>query len=148
MTGNASEAPSSLRIARRVLDREVVPSAGATPADVAAALQRVCARLSYNLRDSMGPAGYDALLVRALARAEPAHPALVAACPRNGGEIHLDNLQASIEKHGVVAATAAVEALLAAFIDLLSRLIGEDMAIRLMDQDVPRSRPGGGARLP
>ena len=148
MTGDESERLSSVRIARRVLDREAVSNAGATPADVALALGRVCARLSYNLRDSMGAAGYDALLARALTRAEPAHPALAAACPRNGGEIHVDNLQASIETHGVAAATAAVEALLAAFIDILSRLIGEDMAIRLMDQDVPRSRPGGGARLP
>lgn len=146
MTGSASEVPPSLRVARRVLDREAVVSAAGAPEDVAVVLQRVCTRLSCNLRDAMGPAGYDALLDRALVRAEPAHPALTAACPRNGAGIRVENLQASIETHGAPAVTAAIEALLVAFIDILSRLIGEDMAIRLIDQDVPRSRPRGGAR--
>ncbi len=148
MTASGSEGPPALRIARRVLDREVAQIAGAPPADVAAALERVCTRLSRNLRDAMGPAGYDALLARAVARAEPAHPALTAACPRNAAEIHVDDLHASIETHGVPAATAAIEALLTAFIDILSRLIGEDMAIRLIDEDVPRSGRDGGARAP
>ena len=35
--------------------------------------------------------------------------------------------------HGVTAVTAAIEALLAALLDILGRLIGGDMATRLID---------------
>ena len=130
------------------MGREVMRDAGANPAAVASALQRVFARLSYSLRDAMGPAGYDALLLRALARAKRAHPALAMARPLSDPEIPSDTILAIIEAHGADAATDAMEALLVAFIDILSRLIGEDMAIRLIDPDVPQSPPTGGAGLP
>jgi hypothetical protein len=64
------------------------------------------------------------------------------------GDVHVDEVLATIEEYGVGAITAAIENLLAALIDILSRLIGEDMAIQLIDQDVPQSRPHDGAREP
>jgi uncharacterized iron-regulated protein len=113
---------------------------------VGAALQRSCLRVSESLRDSMGEDGRNALLVRALARTEADHPALKNVVRINEGSIHLDGVVASVEAHGVAAVTAAIEALLAALTDLLARLIGEDMAVRLIDPDAPPSRKGDGAQ--
>ena len=146
MSGEA-EASASLRIARRVIEREAI--AGNTdPAIVAPALQRICARTCTNLRDAMGDSGCEALVARARARAERPHPALEDLCRRRNGDLQVEDVLAIIAAHSVDAVTAAIEAFLAALIDILSRLIGEDMAIRLIDQDVPRSRPSGGAQAP
>jgi uncharacterized iron-regulated protein len=111
-----------------------------------AALQRTCLRVSDNLRDSMGDAGCNALLARALARTEADHPALKDIRRLDEDNIHLDGVLASIEAHGVAAVTAAIEALLAALVGILGRLIGEDMAIRLIDHDASRSRAGDGGK--
>lgn len=81
----------------------------------------------------MGVDGCNALLVRALARMEADHPAVKKVCRINGDNIQLDGVAASIEAYGVAAVTAAVEALVATLLDALGRLIGEDMAIRIID---------------
>jgi len=145
MNRDASPSPTSLQIARRLLAREG-PGSKDKPEMVGAALQRSCLRVSESLRDSMGEDGRNALLVRALARTEADHPALKNVVRINEGSIHLDGVVASVEAHGVAAVTAAIEALLAALTDLLARLIGEDMAVRLIDPDAPPSRKGDGAQ--
>jgi hypothetical protein len=96
----------------------------------------------------MGEDGADALFARALARTESQHPALknMLRLDEAGGGIHLNGVVASVEAHGAAAVNSAMEALLAALVDILGRLIGEDMAIRLIDHDDPRSRPADGAQ--
>jgi hypothetical protein len=143
---DASAFLTSVQIARRLLAREAAPGSKGKPEMVGAALQRTLVRVSESLHDSMGEGGRNALLVRALARTEADHPALKNIVGLNEGGIQLDGVVASVDAHGVAAVTAAIEALLAALIDLLARLIGEDMAIRLIDHDAPRSRKGGGAQ--
>jgi hypothetical protein len=138
--------PSAQEIARRLLAREM--PAGGEPAMVAAALQRALARVSANLRDSVGDDGRDALLARALARTEPDYPALKDIRRLNNGAVHLDGVVASADAHGVAPVTAAIEALLAALVDVLARLIGEDMAMRLLDHDLSEPLPDGGTRTP
>jgi hypothetical protein len=147
MTGDADQVPGSSRVARRILDREAIPSGDAAQAVVAEALHRVCARTLANLRDAMGGAGCDALMARALSRATAAYPVLKDMWRRSTADVRVEDLQATIEAHGAATTVAAVEALLVALIDILSRLIGEDMAIRLIDHDVPRSRPSDGAQV-
>jgi hypothetical protein len=146
MNGDPSQTSAGSLIARRILDREAASDGHATSAAVAGALQQVCLRTAANLRDAMGVGGCEALLARAVARAVETHPALEDICRRSAANIQIDDLLAAIEARGVVATTTAVEALLGALIDILSRLIGEDMAIRLIDPDVPRPRPNAGAR--
>ena len=126
-----------------MLARGVASANGRDPKAVGAALQRTCARVSQSLRDSMGEDGRSALLVRALARTEADHPALKNIVGLDEGGIQLDGVAASVETHGVAAVTEAIEALLAALIDLLGRLIGEDMATGLIDHDAPQSQEGG-----
>jgi hypothetical protein len=115
---------------------------------VGAALQRTLVRVSESLHDSMGDGGRNALLVRALARTEADHPALKNIVGLNEGGIQLDGVVASVDAHGVAEVTAAIEALLAALVDILARIIGEDMAIRLIDAGALWPPKGGGARAP
>jgi hypothetical protein len=148
MSSDASGSAISLQIARRLLASEATPGSGRKPTIDAATLQRAVQRVSENLRDVMGEDGSSALLARALSQTERAHPALQSIRRLNGGSIHLDGVIAGVEAHDVAELTAAVEALLAALIDILGRLIGEDMAIRLIDSDPVPSRRRAGAREP
>ena len=61
-------------MARRLIERETTDLASV--AEVGPALQRVCARLSGNLRRFVGDDGYGALLARALSRTESEQPVL------------------------------------------------------------------------
>ena len=123
---------SSLQIARRVLRRAGETGSDDGGAPTAAELQRACNRLKANLCETMGADGCTALFARALARTEAAHPALKSVRRVSEGDIALDDVLPSVETHGLAAVTEALEAFLAALIDVLGRLIGEDMALRLM----------------
>lgn len=148
MNRDTSPSPTSLEIARRLLARAVGPRGNGKPAVVGAALQRTVLDVSASLRDSMGEDGRNALLVRALARTEADHPALKNIVGLDEGGIQLGGVAASVEAHGVAKVTAAVEALLATLVDVLGRLIGEDMAIQIIDHDASQPRKGGGAKTP
>jgi hypothetical protein len=148
MNRDAPQPPISLQIARRLLALEAAQGNEGEPERVGAALQRTCLRVSETLRDSMGEGGSNALLVRAFLRSEGDHPLLKNIYRLNGGTLHLDGVVASVEAHGVSGVTTAIEALLAALFDILSRLIGEDMTIRLFDHDAPRSQSGDEGRAP
>jgi hypothetical protein len=128
---------SSLDIARRLLAHEAASSngSGGDPRAAAVALERACARVSERLRDSMGDDGYSALLARAIAHTEASHPVLKGIHRRTPNGIQLDGVVASVEINGVPAVTGSLEALLAAVLDILGRLIGEDMAVRIIDQN-------------
>jgi hypothetical protein len=138
----------SRQFARRLLARDAVEVRDGEPEQVAAALRRTGLRVSANLRDALGEAGSSALLARALARAEADYPALHGMSRQNQGEINLDTVVTVIERHGVAAATAVFESLLAALIDILSRLVGEEMAMQLMDHDASGSHRGGEEQAP
>jgi hypothetical protein len=114
------------------------------PKVIGAALQRTCARVSENVRDAMGDDGWNALLARAITQTESAHPVLSNIRRFNDGRVHLDRVVECVEANGAAAVTEAIEALFATLVDILGRLIGEDMAIRLIDPDASRSRRGGG----
>lgn len=92
-----------------------------------------CREVTKNLRDAMGPDGCSALLTRALAQCEPQHPVLKHMRGPDEREIQLEGVSAAIAQHGVAVVEAAVEAVETALVDILGRLIGEDMALRLID---------------
>ena len=93
----------------------------------------------------MGDAGCAALLARALARTEGAHPVLKDLHGRADEGIRLDGIATSANAHGIETVTAAIEALIGALVDILTRLIGDDMAIRLLDHDGHQPPARGGA---
>jgi hypothetical protein len=141
MNRETPHSSASLDVARRVL--ALGADAPDDPKVAGEALHRACVRVSANLRDAMGEAGADALLARALARTEAHHPALKNIRRLTDGGFQLDGVIASIEAHGVATVTAAIEALLATLVDILGRLIGDDMALRLInDGDLGPSQNG------
>jgi hypothetical protein len=124
-----------------------MPHDGTTPT-AGTALQRSCLRFANDLRRSLGEAGYVALLARAFARTEEAHPALKDLRRPGDDDIHFDAIAASADRRGTDDVAAAVAALIASVIEILTRLIGEDMAIRLFDDDAPEPSTPDRDRVP
>lgn len=114
-------------------------------ADAGERMQRLCTRVSYNLRWSLGDDGYDALLTRALKRAEAEHRSLKDIYRVTDSGIQLDGVVACIGRHGEPEVAAALESLLTALIELLSSLIGADMVLNLLDMNGPPTPRGGQA---
>jgi hypothetical protein len=142
---------TSSEVARRILARDALApgheTESPTPETAIMALQQSWTRVTDALRHSMGDAGCAALLGRALARTEAAHPVLKNLGRADEG-IRLDHIAASANAHGIESVTAAIEALIGALVDILTRLIGGDMAIRLLDHDGPQSPAHGDGRQP
>lgn len=86
----------------------------------------------------MGVDGCTVLLARSLARVEGAHPCLALIQRRDGREVYLDGVAAALETYGYAATDSAITALLATLVEILGRLIGEDMAMRIIDLGAPR----------
>ena len=139
---------TSSEIARRILAREARTVGHGTPEAAAPALQQACTRVTDVLRESMGDAGCAALLARAFARTEGTHPPLKDLRRAGDDGVRLDGIAASADEHGVEDVTAAIEALISAVIDILTRLIGEDMTIQLFDRGELEPPTRGGARAP
>jgi len=126
--------PAVLAVARRLWPAEVGSSE--TPAQLATAASALCAQLRSGLGSWIGPDAFETLLQRALDRAAAAHSAL-ASIKAQGGS--LDGLGPAAEAHGPAKVRAGVLAVVTALIELLSRLIGEEIALRLVQ---PSSQDG------
>ena len=101
------------------------------PEQVAAGAARLFTRLRAGLGRWIGAEGYCALLDRAIALVRAEHPALDGlSCQREGEPVTLETVRA----HGSSQVAAGIVALLAAFIDLLGRIVGEEIAVRLVEQ--------------
>ena len=121
-------------LARRLL-------AGDAPAEhapdaVAAAAERVCGRVSANLSRWFGTDGTDALFTRAVVRAQAEHPALANVRYSRQSPLCLQGLPETARTHGAAAADDGVAAILTALIELLGRLIGQDIALRLVEHSL------------
>lgn len=154
--GGANEATPRLsspqaQPARDLAHRLLGPEAGAAgaPDALAASATRACERVLENLSRWVGIDGADALFARALTRAQTQYPALgvVRFGPRS--EICLEGIEESARTHGAAAAAEGVAGILTALIELLGRLIGDDLATQLVQQSLPdrpthESQPTGG----
>jgi hypothetical protein len=143
----ASSPPAAAAIGERsVLARELLgrgPVENGQLPQTGADMQRAFSRVSDNLRRSLGEDGYRALVGRAIARME-SDPPVWTATRYAGLGIDLDVVVA-VERHGVKAVGAALESLVAALFDILSDLIGVEMARNLLDHDDTRRARVGGA---
>ncbi|HUF25415.1 MAG TPA: hypothetical protein VMM18_00435 [Gemmatimonadaceae bacterium] len=122
-------------MARRLLGREA--EAAGAPDALAASATRACERVLENLSRWVGIDGADALFARALKHARTNHPVLgvVRFGPRS--EICLEGIEESARTHGAAAAAEGVAGIFTALIELLGRLVGEDLATHLVQQSVP-----------
>ena len=126
---------SAQDLARRLLARDA-PVEDA-PDAVAAAAEQVCGRVSANLSRWFGIDGTNALFARALVRAQTDHPALANVRYSRQSTVCLEGLAESAPIHGAEAVADGVAAILTALIELLGRLIGQDIVMRLMEASVP-----------
>jgi hypothetical protein len=101
------------------------------PEEMAAAAEQGCARLRAGLTRWIGSDGYRALADRALQQARAGHPVL-AGLQCQAGDVQ--GVAAAVGVHGAAEVREGIIALVALLIDLLSRLIGEEMAMRLVEQ--------------
>jgi hypothetical protein len=100
------------------------------------ALYRASDTAVQNLREALGDHGCEALLGRAFATLELRHPVVTEL--RDPHTFTRERLAIAVQAHGEPAVEAAVEGFISVLIEILGRLIGEDMAIRLIDPDAPR----------
>ena len=101
------------------------------PDQVAAGVARLFARLRAGLGRWVGAEGYCALLDRAVVLVRTAHPVVDGlSCRTEDDPI----TPAAVQAHGPAEVTAGTIALLAALIELLGRIVGEEIAVRLVEQ--------------
>jgi hypothetical protein len=128
---------AAMETAQRLWAREGVDHG--SPEIVAAVVERVCVQLSLGIARWIGVQGYRNLLERALAETRTEHAAL--------GNLHCrgdanDATVEAVRAHGAARVKNAFLALVARLIDLLGRVVGAEMAARLVEQSwaAPSSR--------
>ncbi len=121
--------PASTETARRLWAGESVETA--EPKAVMAAIEQVCARLRLGLGRWIGSEGYGALLERVLEEAVTDTPALRGFRFPPDGE---DKVAGTVSAREVPAVIRSFVSAVALLIQRLSQVIGEDMAMQLVEQ--------------
>lgn len=113
----------------RLLVRRQAGADGAdpSPTQAAAACEVACREIAR----WVGPLGADALFSRAMASSRFRHPAL-ATIELDRSRFALKGVDESVRIHGEVQTSADLEAMLGILIGLLGRLVGADLAERLV----------------
>ncbi len=138
LTGPSAAASDA---ARQLLTREVADLSSADAAATAAVIERVCERMGTGLARWIGPDGYRALLRRALHESRDIQPEFaILACDGNDGA----RVAEAVDRNGAEPSLAALESLVGILMKLLGRIVGEAMAIQLVEQAVA----GGPAGTP
>ncbi|MGZ8377237.1 MAG: hypothetical protein ACXW0Z_08335 [Gemmatirosa sp.] len=122
--------------AYRLIARESA-APGSPPPDDGAAAERALHRLAGELTGWFGPFGTHALITRALAHARAEHPSLGGVTLGTPSALNVEGLAHSARGHGAAGAAGAVE-LLAWIIELLGRLIGDELAAVLVASGASR----------
>jgi len=132
--------PLARRIARRLISsHRSERSEGDTAARAAAT---ACDDLYQALSRWVGSDGCHALFTRALAETRTEYPALAKIQLRARSEPSIDGVPETIMAHGDAATAEALESILVHLIQMLGRLIGDDMATKLIERSVGVSARG------
>jgi len=135
-TPSPSQTPAG-QIARRLIRaRQSESTGGDTAARTAAA---ACGSLYRELSRWVGPDGCHALFTRALAETRTEYPALAQIQLRARSEPYIDGVAETIMAHGDPATAEALESMLVRLVELLGRLIGDDMAMKLIARSLAPS---------
>lgn len=102
-----------------------------TPQHVASAAERLCAQSREGLGRWIGTQGYRALLDRALGMARAEHPVLRGMSCLGGDDAAI---AAAVRTHGEGQVAEGMVAWLAAMMEVLGRIIGEETAVHLVEQ--------------
>ena len=129
--------PPARQLAHRLINsRRSGRAADETPARAAAA---ACDHLYRELSRWVGPDGCHALFTRALAQARTEYPLLEQIQLRARSEPYIDGVAATIMAHGDPATAEGLESMLVRLVELLGRLIGDDMATKLIERSLAAS---------
>ena len=139
-------APTRSPIARDIA-RQLMAFESAGSADPAA-MQRLCTRVSENLRNSVGDDGYNALLSRVQASTNGEHPALAGILFVDRGSVRLGDVTAAVTAHGADAVSTALESMFTALAEVLSGLIGADMVLSILHPGGAHPPAAGGGNTP
>lgn len=130
--------PVAQELARRLLAHEAGARQG--PEELAAAIERIHHRLRQTLARLIGLAGFNALFDRALHLAGAASPALAQVT------VELQGAREFAVAHDSFTVRAGFVSILAHFIGLLIRFVGEELTVGLIREAWPglRSSAVGG----
>ena len=135
--------PSAGELARQILARDLEGVDAPTPINVAAAAERAFHRVSNRLTHWVGPDGTQALFARALALAQARDHSLKAVQPPARSALFLDTLAENAEPGDGAAVLNGVSLIMTTLIELLTRLVGEDLAVRLVAEAATGQSPDG-----
>jgi hypothetical protein len=133
--GRSPDQPPARRVARDLISARHASSDDSTARAAAAA----CSHLYHRLARWIGPDGCHALFTRALTQARPDHPALEQIYLRAHSEPYLEGAAGSIAAHGDAPTADAIESVLTHVVELLRRVIGDEMTAKLIDPELPES---------
>lgn len=135
--------PPARQIARGMIDKHRSERAdGHTAARAAAA---ACDNLYRELSRWVGSDGCHALFTRALAETRTEYPAALGQLQlRARSEPYIDGVAETIMAHGDPVTAEALESMLIRMVELLGRLIGDDMAMKLIERSPASSEHGDG----
>jgi hypothetical protein len=108
----------------------------------ARAAATACDNLYRDLSRWVGSDGCHALFTRALAEARTEYTTLDEIQLRPRSEPYVDGVAEAIMAHGDPATAEGLESMLVRLVELLGRLIGDDMARKLIDQSMTASESG------
>lgn len=132
--GSAAAADAARRLWSRITGDAGVPDG------IPASAEQLFADLRVGLGRWIGTDGYGTLLTRALVLARKDHPSLASLSGLAEGQ---PATSAAVQAHGAGAVSVGLMALVAVLIELLGEIIGEDMAVRLVEQaGIPGQRAG------
>lgn len=124
------EASSAHELAQRLIARAARKNTAQSGA--ALAVFAACQGTYRVLARSIGTAGAEALLSRALILAEKDYPFLREIPFERDEDAALVGFKAALEKHGSTVSSAALEKLLELLLSLLERFVGIDVVVRLV----------------
>jgi hypothetical protein len=142
----SNDTPSGNRPAAQEIVRRLISNRAphAKRADTAArAVAAACDNLYRELSRWVGPDGCHALFARALAETRPQYPALEKIQLRPRSEAYIEGIADSIMARGDPETAEALESMLIRLVELLGRLIGDDMAMKLIERSLAASESGG-----
>jgi hypothetical protein len=132
--GNGKEGLSRDRPAREIV-RRLIDSLGSERTDGDASSRAAAAEHLYReLSRWVGPDGCHALFTRALAEARSEHPSLDEIQLRVGSQPYIGGVAETLAAYGDATTAKSLESMLVHLVELLGRLIGDDMATKLIER--------------
>lgn len=129
--------PRAKPLVLRLIGRS--PSEGAPSDSAAIAAAAACDRLYRELSRWVGPDGCHALFTRALAQATVEHPGLRQIQLRPRAEPYVQGVTETIAAKGDGETGEALEAMLIRLVESLGRLVGADIATKLIERGLEAS---------